>query len=76
MPLYEYHCQSCKRDVELLLQKHDDSPICPECGSRKMTKLLSAIGAPVLGNGASQRTDSDAGTCGRPQCARGCMFGD
>jgi hypothetical protein len=41
-----------------------------------MTKLLSVIGAPVQGNSATQRSDSDGGTCGRPQCARGCMFGD
>lgn len=76
MPLYEYHCQNCQQDVELLLQRHDDSPVCPECGSQKMTKLLSVIGAPVQGNSTTQRSDSDGGTCGRPQCARGCMFGD
>jgi len=30
MPLYEFHCQDCEKDVELLMQRFDDSPVCPE----------------------------------------------
>lgn len=76
MPLYEYRCQECKKDVELLLQRYDDAPICPECGSKRMIKLLSVIGSPVTGDSGSQRSTSEDETCGRPQCARGCMFGN
>lgn len=74
MPLYEYHCQDCDKDIELLMQRFDDSPVCPECGSKKMTKLLSVIGSPVTGENSLQRSASEGETCGRPQCARGCMF--
>jgi putative FmdB family regulatory protein len=76
MPLYEYHCEACEKDVELLLQRHDTSPRCPECGSKEMKKLLSIVGSPVIGERAGSRSNSDGETCGRPQCGRGCMFGN
>jgi putative FmdB family regulatory protein len=76
MPLYEYQCQDCKKDVELLVQRHDDAPLCPVCGSKKMTKLLSVIGAPVVSQSTTPRARSDGETCGRPQCARGCALGN
>ncbi|MCU0709077.1 MAG: zinc ribbon domain-containing protein [Pirellula sp.] len=74
MPLYEYHCETCDKEFELLIQRRDDSPLCPECGSKKLTKLLSVIGSPVIGENAGQRSAATSETCGRPQCARGCMF--
>jgi putative FmdB family regulatory protein len=75
MPLYEYHCNACECDSEVLVKNFDEKPDCPQCGSKKLTKLLSVIGAPVIGEGHSaSRPDGD--TCGKPQCARGCMFGD
>lgn len=76
MPLYEYHCEACKKDAELLVQRHDASPRCPECGSDRMKKLLSVVGSPVIGERSTSRSNSDGETCGRPQCARGCMFGN
>jgi putative FmdB family regulatory protein len=51
MPLYEYECIDCTKQVEILVSKPDAKPDCPECGSKKLTKLLSVIGAPVAGNG-------------------------
>ncbi|HEX21633.1 MAG TPA: zinc ribbon domain-containing protein, partial [Actinobacteria bacterium] len=35
MPLYEYHCQKCKHNFELLVGvgAADDSLSCPHCGS-------------------------------------------
>jgi putative FmdB family regulatory protein len=74
MPLYEYHCEDCDRDSELLVKNIESRPECPTCGSRSMTKLLSVIGAPVVGDRSSQRSASESELCGRPQCARGCMF--
>jgi putative FmdB family regulatory protein len=74
MPLYEYVCDDCHRQSELLVKNLESRPACPECGSKKMSKLLSVIGSPVVGEGKSSSGRSDAETCGRPQCARGCMF--
>ncbi|MFZ4080313.1 MAG: FmdB family zinc ribbon protein [Pirellula sp.] len=75
MPLYEYRCKECDRESELLVRSLDSKPECPECGSARMEKLLSVIGAPVVGASAKPR-ESDPGACGRSQCARGCMFGN
>jgi len=43
MPFYEYQCQACGNQVEVL-QKISDPPLkkCPECGKSKLTKLVSA----------------------------------
>ena len=75
MPLYEYRCKDCDQQSEILVKSLDSKPECPECGSKKLDKLLSVIGAPVIGSG-SKSHQSDPGTCGRSQCARGCMFGN
>lgn len=75
MPLYEYRCKDCDRQSELLVKSLDSKPECPECGSARLEKLLSVIGAPVIGSTSNSRS-SDPGTCGRSQCARGCMFGN
>jgi putative FmdB family regulatory protein len=43
MPFYEYQCQACGAQVEVL-QKISDAPLkkCPECGKSRLTKLVSA----------------------------------
>jgi putative FmdB family regulatory protein len=43
MPFYEYQCQACGSQVEVL-QKISEPPLrkCPECGKSKLTKLVSA----------------------------------
>jgi len=75
MPLYEYRCQECTCESELLVKNLDTKPECPQCGSKRLEKLLSVIGSPVIGSNA-RPAESDSGTCGRSQCARGCMFGN
>lgn len=66
MPLYEYICQDCESQSELLVQGSSQVE-CPRCGSVNLTKLLSVVAAP-------NRTDADgpapgpsAGPCG-PSC--------
>ena len=43
MPFYEYQCQACGAQVEVL-QKITDAALkkCPECGKSKLSKLISA----------------------------------
>jgi|SRR5690348_1128789 putative FmdB family regulatory protein len=43
MPFYEYQCQACGAQVEVM-QKITDAPLkkCPECGKSRLTKLVSA----------------------------------
>ena len=41
MPLFEFECHQCHREVEVLV-RGSETPECPECGSSKLEKLLSA----------------------------------
>jgi putative FmdB family regulatory protein len=52
MPIYEYRCDSCGSQKEHL-QKMSDPQLttCPACGKESYTKLLSAAGFQLKGNG-------------------------
>jgi len=43
MPFYEYQCQACGAQVEVM-QKISEAPLkkCPECGKSRLVKLVSA----------------------------------
>jgi putative FmdB family regulatory protein len=45
MPIYEYRCNDCGKISEFLLIKTDEMfiPQCKECGSKKMTRVLSRV---------------------------------
>ena len=52
MPIYEFQCQSCGNEVEVL-QKISDAPltICPACGKDEMKKKVSAAAFRLSGGG-------------------------
>jgi len=52
MPIYEYRCDSCGFQKEHL-QKMSEPQLttCPECGKESYSKLLSAAGFRLKGNG-------------------------
>ena len=44
MPIYEYACLKCRQFVEVITRKipaDDFKPVCPECGSKKLTRMIS-----------------------------------
>ena len=43
MPIYEYRCHGCRRRVSVYFRSVNSvaDPVCPECGSNKLTKLIS-----------------------------------
>jgi len=46
MPVYEYHCDKCDREVTLTLsiREHETRKIkCPKCGGTSLRPLLSAF---------------------------------
>ena len=44
MPIYEYRCEGCQERFEEFLSTTDKpTPPCPQCGSAKVTRLLSQI---------------------------------
>ena len=57
MPIYEYYCQSCGHEAEIM-HKIADPPAtdCPECHKPELTKLVSAAGF-RLGGGGWYETD-------------------
>lgn len=43
MPIYEYHCQACEHDFELLVRS-STVPACPECGATdRLERVVSRI---------------------------------
>lgn len=43
MPIYEYHCQDCRRRVSLLVRSISNPavPVCPRCGGTHLERLMS-----------------------------------
>ena len=52
MPIYEYRCQSCSHELEVM-QKLSDPELsdCPACGKPELKKLISAVGFRLKGSG-------------------------
>ncbi len=46
MPVYEYHCDACGKDVALTMSisEHDKaSAACPGCGARSLRPLIGTF---------------------------------
>lgn len=71
MPLFEYVCEECEREFELLVS-HRETPACPKCGSIRMNRLMSAAAGRVAsGSGlpiASSCPPPSMGPCGTGCC--------
>lgn len=52
MPIYEYQCQACGKELEAL-QKISDEPLldCPACGEASLKKKVSAAAFRLKGGG-------------------------
>ena len=71
MPIYEYRCDGCGHEMELI-QKMSDDPMkdCPVCKESKLKKLISAAGFRLNGSGWNEtdiknsKKSSDSGQSG------------
>jgi len=70
MPIYEYKCRECGREYEELVSSADQLPPCPQCGSVKVDKLMSACAIQGEGGG-----DAMSGFGGMPPMGGGCGGG-
>jgi putative FmdB family regulatory protein len=52
MPIYEYRCDDCGHEMEVI-QKMSDDPLsdCPSCNGRGLRKLVSAGAFQIKGSG-------------------------
>lgn len=52
MPIYEYRCQSCNHELEVI-QKLSDPELrdCPACNQPSLKKLISVVGFRLKGGG-------------------------
>ena len=72
MPIFEYRCQGCGREFELLVFKAT-KPACPGCQSEALERLLSvpavkSAGTHALALKAAKKRDSkQAGEINRAQ---------
>ena len=66
MPIYEYSCEKCHKKFEILVMG-SDKPACPDCGTIKIRRLMSACGFVSRGSGGETVSKS----AGASSCA-GC----
>jgi putative FmdB family regulatory protein len=45
MPIYQYDCPRCERRVEVFFRsaKQAKQPACPECGGKKLKRVISRV---------------------------------
>lgn len=72
MPIYEYSCDECEADFELLVRGAEQAE-CPSCGSQKLAKQFSVPAAHSASGNSLPVCDTPmpGGGCGLPQCGQG-----
>lgn len=65
MPIYEFHCEKCGQDSEILVRSSEwQGTLCPRCGSTKLQKKLSVFAsATAAGDAASSPCGNGGGSC-------------
>lgn len=66
MPIYEFHCEKCATDSEILVRSSDwKGTKCPKCGSAKLVKRLSVFASSGSGPaGDAPPCEGGSGSCG------------
>jgi putative FmdB family regulatory protein len=69
MPLYEFHCEKCGKDSEVLVRSTQwEGTPCPKCGSTQLVKKFSTFAAAGTGGGDAGPSctgqPSSCGMCG------------
>ena len=65
MPIYEFHCEKCARDSEILVRSADwQGTKCPHCGSAKIAKKFSTFASAGAGEKTSGQKNGGGHGCG------------
>ncbi|MCX5801948.1 MAG: zinc ribbon domain-containing protein [Proteobacteria bacterium] len=70
MPIYEYLCEKCGNEFELIVFK-DDEPTCPACGEKRPKRKMSTFGFSVgyKFKSSSSNKGSACASCGSSNCS-------
>jgi putative FmdB family regulatory protein len=72
MPIFEYACQHCHQDFEILVRSHT-VPQCPHCQSTALDKKLSVFATAAAGaEGMTMAAPAPCGSCGHPDGPGAC----
>ena len=68
MPIYEYHCPGCRKEVSIFFltvsEALEKKPACPECGSKKLGRVISNISSVTKADSAGEKGAPKAGPGG------------
>jgi putative FmdB family regulatory protein len=65
MPIYEFHCESCERDSEVLVRSAEwKGTRCPHCGSVNLQKKFSTFAATGGSDAPSPACTGQPKSCG------------
>lgn len=66
MPIYEYHCVGCDKEVSIFFltvtEAQEEKPVCPECGGKKLSRLISGISAVTKHENAARKEAPSKGS--------------
>ncbi len=69
MPIYEFHCEACANDSEILVRSADwRSAKCPHCGSAKLDKKFSTFASAGSEKNSPTKKKSGGGCGGGCSC--------
>lgn len=72
MPLYEFRCEKCGHVHERLCRMGENGKglACPECGGRRLRRVMSVFSARVSGGSSSKAlSGASCSTCTSGNCA-------
>lgn len=71
MPLFEYECLDCRSRFEQLVFNDQSAIVCRNCGSAKVTRLLSVFSVAAGG----EKCAAESGSCASCSSAQRGMCG-
>jgi len=71
MPIFEFSCNSCGKQAEVLVSGTSAKPACPDCGSSDLKKMLS-VPSSLSGVSEARTAAPAAGCCGVNPEQAGC----
>jgi putative FmdB family regulatory protein len=70
MPIYEYVCQDCKHEFDLLrpMSQADAAMACNACGGENIKRKISNFFAESGGKAVAGMSEPSCGSCGGGDC--------